>query len=64
MSPANFNSSWAASAAVHDAVPVVKQIGWPVSTSSAKNVWATLAGRCRSLLRWSRMCRLLELRMR
>ena len=26
---------------------MVKQIGWPVSTSSTKNVWATLVGRSR-----------------
>ena len=31
---------------------MVKQIGWPVSTSSAKKVWAVLVGRSRSSWRW------------
>ena len=35
---ANFSSSSAAAAAVRAEVPVVKQTGWPVSTSSTKKV--------------------------
>ena len=38
MSLANFSSSSAAAAAVRAEVPVVKQIGWPVSASIAKKV--------------------------
>ena len=64
ISPANFSSSSAATAAVRAEVPVVKQIGWPVSASSAKKVWAVLVGRSRSSWRWRRMCRLLKLRTR
>ena len=50
MSPANFSSSSAAAAAVRAEVPVVKQIGWPVSTSSTKKVWAVLMGRSRLVM--------------
>ena len=38
MSAANLSNSRAARSAVRAEVPVVKQMGWPVSTSSTKNV--------------------------
>ena len=50
ISPANFSNSSAAAAAVRAEVPVVKQIGWPVSASSTKKVWAVLVGRSRLVL--------------